>query len=326
MMTEHRITYREAINEAIREEMARDEKIFILGEDIAKFGDVFGTTRGLYREFGEERVRDTPVSETAIISFALGAAMVGLKPIADIQRIDWMTVCVDEIVNQVAKMHYLTAGRCEISIVIKTCVEEWGGLGAQHTQSFESWYAHVPGLTVVMPSNPYDAKGLMKTAIRDPNPVLFFEPYMLYGSSSPVPNEDYTVPIGKAVLTREGRDVTVVTWGTMVPKVLKAAKTLEDEGVQIEVIDPRTLYPLDIDTILNSVKKTGRLVIAHQAVRYCGVGAEIAAQVQEHAFDYLDAPIQRVATPHVIIPVNRTLEQSLFPQEEQVIQAVKIIL
>jgi len=326
MMTEHRITYREAINEAIREEMARDEKIFVLGEDIAKFGDVFGTTRGLYREFGEERVRDTPVSETAIISFALGAAMVGLKPIADIQRIDWMTVCVDEIVNQVAKMHYLTAGRCEISIVIKTCVEEWGGLGAQHTQSFESWYTHVPGLTVVMPSNPYDAKGLMKAAIRDPNPVLFFEPYMLYGSSGLVPHEDYTVPIGKAAVTREGNDVTVVAWGTMVPKVLRAAKTLEDEGIQVEIIDPRSLYPLDIDTILNSVRKTGRLVIAHQAVRYCGVGAEIAAQVQEHAFDHLDAPIQRVATPHVIIPVNRTLEQSLFPQEEQVIQAVKRIM
>lgn len=325
-MAERRISYREAINEAIREEMARDDKIFIMGEDIAKFGDVFGTTRGLYREFGEERIRDTPVSETAIVSFALGAAMVGLKPIADIQRIDWLTVCVDEIVNQVAKMHYLTAGKCEISIVIKTCVEEWGGLGAQHTQSFESWYAHVPGLTVVMPSNPYDAKGLMKASIRDPNPVLFFEPFMLYSSGGQVPKEDYIVPIGKARVTREGRDVTVVTWGTTLPKVLKAAATLKDEDIDIEVIDPRTLYPLDIDTILDSVRKTGRLVIAHQAVRYCGVGAEIAAQVQEHAFDYLDAPIQRVATPHVIIPINRTLEQSLFPQEEQVIQAVKATL
>jgi len=326
MTTEHRITYRVAVNEAIREEMERDDNIFVLGEDIGKFGDVFGTTRGLYREFGEERVRDTPISETAIISFALGAAMVGLKPIADIQRIDWLTVCVDEIVNQVAKMHYLTAGKCEISIVIKTCVEEWGGLGAQHTQSFESWYAHVPGLTVVMPSNPYDAKGLMKAAIRDPNPVLFFEPYMLLSSSGPVPNEDYTVPIGKALVTREGRDVTVVTWGTTLPKVLKAAATLKDEDIDIEVIDPRTLYPLDIDTILNSVRKTNRLVIAHQAIRYCGIGAEIAAQVQEYAFDDLDAPIQRVATPHVIIPINRTLEQSLFPQEEQIIQAVKATL
>jgi pyruvate dehydrogenase E1 component beta subunit len=325
-MAASRISYREAINEAIREEMARDEKIFILGEDIAKFGDVFGTTRGLYREFGEERVRDTPVSETAIISFALGAAMVGLKPIADIQRIDWLTVCVDEIVNQVAKMHYLTAGTCEISIVIKTCVEEWGGLGAQHTQSFESWYAHVPGLTVVMPSNPYDAKGLIKAAIRDPNPVLFFEPFMLYSSGGQVPQEDYVVPIGKARVTKEGRDATVVTWGTTLPKVLKAAATLKDEDIDIEVIDPRTLYPLDIDTILHSVRKTGRLVIAHQAIRYCGIGAEIAAQVQEQAFDDLDAPIQRVATPHVIIPVNRTLEQSLFPQEEQIIQAVKATL
>jgi pyruvate dehydrogenase E1 component beta subunit len=325
-MTEHRITYREAINEAIREEMSRDDKIFILGEDIAKFGNVFGTTRGLYHEFGEERVRDTPVSETAIISFALGAAMIGLKPIADIQRIDWITVCVDEIVNQVAKMHYLTAGKCEISIVIKTCVEEWGGLGAQHTQSFESWYAHVPGLTVVMPSNPYDAKGLMKASIRDPNPVLFFEPFMLYGSSGSVPDEDYTVPIGKAAVARDGKDVSVVTWGTTLPKVLKAAATLENENIDIEVIDPRTLYPLDLNTILNSVRKTGRLVIAHQAVRYCGVGAEIAAQVQEYAFDYLDAPIQRVATPHVIIPINRRLEQSLFPQEEQVIRAIKATL
>ena len=325
-MAEHRITYREAINEAIHEEMASDETIFVLGEDVAKFGNTFGTTRGLFREFGEDRVRDTPISETAIISFALGAAMIGLKPIADIQRIDWMTVCVDEIVNQVAKMHYLTAGKCQISMVIKTSVEEWGGLGAQHTQSFESWYTHVPGLTVMMPSNPYDAKGLMKAAIRDPNPVLFFEPFMLYGTSSAVPDEDYTIPIGKASVIREGSAVTVVTWGTTVPKVINAAKTLEKEGIHVEIIDPRTLYPLDIETILNSVKKTGRLVIAHQAVRFCGVGAEIVAQVQEKAFDHLDAPIQRVATPHVIIPVNRTLEQSLFPQEEQVVKAVKTTL
>jgi pyruvate dehydrogenase E1 component beta subunit len=177
-----------------------------------------------------------------------------------------------------------------------------------------------------MPSNPYDAKGLMKASIRDPNPVLFFEPFMLYGSSGSVPDEDYTVPIGKAAVARDGKDVSVVTWGTTLPKVLKAAATLENENIDIEVIDPRTLYPLDLNTILNSVRKTGRLVIAHQAVRYCGVGAEIAAQVQEYAFDYLDAPIQRVATPHVIIPINRRLEQSLFPQEEQVIRAVKATL
>ena len=325
-MAEHKITYREAICEAIREEMARDENVFVLGEDVGKFGNVFGTTRGLFREFGEERVRDTPISETAIISFALGAAMVGLRPIADIQRIDWMTVCVDEIVNQVAKMHYLSGGRLEVAMVIKTNAEEWGGLGAQHSQSFEAWYIHVPGLKVVMPSNPYDAKGLLKAAIRDPNPVIFIEPNIILSSSGSIPDKEYIVPLGKAAIMREGTDVTIVTWGSMMPKVLKAAETLACEGIQVEIIDPRSLRPLDIETILASVKKTGKIVVAHQAMKTCGFGAEITALVQEEAFDYLDAPVKRVATPDVIVPINRNLERAVFPQEEQVIKAVKSII
>jgi pyruvate dehydrogenase E1 component beta subunit len=211
-------------------------------------------------------------------------------------------------------------------MVIKTNAEGGLGLGAQHSQSFEAWFVHVPGLKVVMPSDPYDGKGILKAAIRDPNPVVFIEPTTLLSLSGAVPDEDYVVPLGKAAIKREGKDVTVVAWGTLLPKALNAAQTLAGEGIEVEVIDPRTLRPLDIDTIVDSVKKTGRLVVAHQAIKTCGVGAEIVAQVQEIAFDHLDAPIKRVATPDVIIPVNRNLERVVFPQEEEIIAAVKSIL
>jgi pyruvate/2-oxoglutarate/acetoin dehydrogenase E1 component len=325
-MAERQISYREAIAEAIREEIARDDKVFLMGEDVGVLGGAFGSTKGLYREFGEDRVRDTPISETAIIGFALGAAMAGMRPIAEIMRVDWMTICMDEIVNQVAKMHYLSGGRPRVAMVIRAATEGGIGLGAQHSQSFESWFVHVPGLKVVMPSTPYDAKGLLKAAIRDPNPVIFLEPGVLYGTSGPVPAEDYVIPLGKADIKREGKDVTIAVWGTMVLKALNAARTLAGEGIEVEVIDPRTLRPLDIETIIESVKKTGRLVVAHEAMKTCGVGAEIAALVQEKAFDYLDAPIKRVATPDVIIPVNRNLERIVLPQEEQIVEAVKSVL
>jgi pyruvate/2-oxoglutarate/acetoin dehydrogenase E1 component len=325
-VAERKITYREAIAEAIREEMARDDRVFLMGEDLGRFGGAFGTTRGLYQEFGEERIKDTPISETAIVGFGVGAALIGMRPIVEIMRIDWSTIAMDEIVNHAAKMRYLSGGKPELAMVIKTNAEGGLGLGAQHSQSFESWFVHVPGLKVVMPSDPYDGKGLLKAAVRDPNPVVFIEPTTLLSLSGAVPTEDYVVPLGKAAIKREGKDATIVVWGTLVPKALNAAQTLADDGIQVEVIDPRSLRPLDIETIVDSVKKTGRLVVAHQAVKTCGVGAEIVAQVQEMAFDHLDAPIKRVATPDVIIPVNRNLERVVFPQEEEIIAAVKSIL
>lgn len=325
-MTTRKITYREAISEAIREEMMRDERVFLMGEDMGAFGGAFGTTRGLFREFGEERVRDTPISETALVGFGLGAALVGMRPIVDIMRIDWIAICMDEIANHVAKMRYLSAGKPEIAMVIMTSAEGGLGLGAQHSQSFEAWLVHIPGLKVIMPSNPYDGKGLLKAAIRDPNPVIFIESVSLLGSNGAVPQEDYIIPIGKADIKREGKDVTIISWGTLLSKSLNAAQTLADEGIQAEVVDLRTLKPLDLEAIINSVRKTGKLVIAHEAVRTCGLGAEIGMQVQELAFDHLDAPIKRVANPDAIIPVNRNLEKFVLPQEEHIIQAVKSIL
>jgi len=325
-MPQRQISYREALAEAIIEEMARDDRVFLMGEDVGVLGGAFGATPGIYAKFGGERVLDTPISETAIVGYALGAAMAGMRPIAEIMRVDWMTICMDEIVNQTAKMRYLSGGHPEVSLVIRAAAEGGIGLGGQHSQSFEAWFVHVPGLKVIMPSTPYDIKGLMKSAIRDPNPVICLEPGVLYGVSGSVPTEEYLIPLGEAEVKREGKDITIVAWGTMLPKTLNAAQTLAAEGVDVEVVDPRTLRPLDIDTIIASVKKTGKLIIAHEAMKTCGVGAEIAALVQERAFDHLDAPIQRVATPDVIIPVNRALERVVLPQEATIVNTVKAVI
>jgi pyruvate dehydrogenase E1 component beta subunit len=325
-MAERQITYREAIIEAIREEMIRDNRVFLMGEDVGALGGIFGTTKGLLQEFGEERVQDTPISEAAIVGFGVGAAMAGMRPIVEIMRIDFMTICMDEIVNQAAKMRFLSGGRFEVPLVIKTNSGGGMGLGAQHSQSLEAWFTHVPGLKVVMPSVPYDVKGLLKAAIRDPNPVIFIESVGSLNISGPVPEDDYVVPLGKADIKRKGTDATVVAWGTLVSKALNAAQTLASDGIEIEVVDPRSLSPLDIETIVTSVKKTGRLVVAHEAIKTSGFGAEVVALVQEQAFDYLDAPIQRVAAPFGIFPVNRSLERMLLPHEEQIIAAVKSVL
>ncbi|HEY51219.1 MAG TPA: alpha-ketoacid dehydrogenase subunit beta [Dehalococcoidia bacterium] len=324
-MPERQISYREAVAEAIKEEIARDDRVFLMGEDVGVLGGAFGSTKGVYDAFGGERVLDTPISETAIVGYALGAAMAGMRPIAEIMRVDWMTICMDEIVNQTAKMRFLSGGHPDVALVIRAAAEGGIGLGGQHSQSFEAWFVHIPGLKVVMPSTPYDVKGLLKSAVRDPNPVIFLEPGVLYGVSGPVPEEEYVIPLGKAEVKREGKDITIVAWGTLLPKTLNAAQTLANEGIEAEVVDPRTLRPLDIDTIIDSVKKTGRLIIAHEAMKTGGVGAEIAALVQERAFDHLDAPIKRVATPDVIIPVNRSLERLVLPQEDTVVEAVKSI-
>ncbi len=325
-MPQRQISYREAVSEAIKEEMARDDRVFLMGEDVGVLGGAFGSTKGIYDVFGGERVLDTPISETAIVGYALGAAMAGMRPIVEIMRVDWMTICMDEIVNQTAKMRYLSGGHPEVALVIRATAEGGIGLGGQHSQSFEAWFAHVPGLKVVMPSTPYDVKGLLKATIRDPNPVIFLEPGVLYGVSGPVPEEEYVIPLGEAEVKREGKDVTIVAWGTLLPKTLNAAQTLADEGIDAEVVDPRTLRPLDIATIVDSVKKTGKLIVAHEAMKTCGMGAEIAALVQERAFDHLDAPIQRVATPDVIIPVNRSLERLVLPQEETIVETVRSIV
>jgi len=325
-VAERQITYREAIIEAIREEMIRDNRVFLMGEDVGTLGGIFGTTKGLLQEFGEERVQDTPISEAAIVGFGVGAAMAGMRPLVEIMRIDFMTICMDEIVNQAAKMRFLSGGRFEVPLVIKTNSGGGLGLGAQHSQSLEAWFTHVPGLKVIMPSVPYDVKGLLKAAIRDPNPVIFIESVGLLNISGPVPEDDYIVPLGKADIKRKGTDATVVAWGTLVSKALNAAQTLASDGIEIEVVDPRSLSPLDIETILTSVKKTGRLVVAHEAIKTSGFGAEVVALVQEQAFDYLDAPIQRVAAPFGIFPVNRSLERMLLPHEEQIITAVKSVL
>lgn len=319
--------YREAIREALREELQRDERVFLIGEDIAMpFGGTYKVTLGLSDEFGTERVRNTPISEMGFLGASVGAAITGLRPVAELMYIDFSGVGMDSIVNQAAKIRYMTGGQAKVPLVIRT----QGGAGrasaAQHAQSLEAWFLHVPGLVVIQPSTPYDAKGLLKSAIRADDPVVFVEHKLLYNTKGPVPEEEYTLPIGKAEVKREGRDVTVLATSLMVLKTLAAAERLAAEGVEIEVVDPRTLFPLDLETIVESVKKTGRLMIVHEAVERGGVGAEIATQVMEKAFDYLDAPIKRVAALPVPVPFAPHLENFVIPSEETIVEGVQGLL
>jgi pyruvate/2-oxoglutarate/acetoin dehydrogenase E1 component len=320
------ITYREALKEALREEMRRDERVFMLGEDIGIYGGALGVSAGLIEEFGPERIRNTPISEAAIAGAAVGAAAMGMRPIAEIMYIDFVTLSMDMLVNQAAKIRYMFGGKAKIPMVLRT----QGGAGrcnaGQHSQSLEAWFVHIPGLYVIQPSTPYDAKGLLKSAIRDDNPVIFIEHKMIYATKGEVPEGEYLVPIGVADVKREGKDVTIVATSLMVLTALEAATELAKEGIEAEVVDPRTLNPLDIDTILNSVKKTNHLVILHEANERCGVGAEIAAQVADKGFDYLDAPIKRVCAPNSVIPYNQHLEKLFIPSKERVVEAAKAIL
>lgn len=316
-------TYRDALREAIREEMIRDERVFIMGEDVGVYGGIFGVTAGLMEEFGEERVRDTPISEIAIAGVAAGAAMTGMRPIAEIMFIDFTTIAMDQIVNQAAKWHYMSGGRIKAPLVIRTVAGTGRRAAAQHSQSLEAWFAHVPGLKVVMPASPYDAKGLLKSAIRDNNPVIFIEHKGLYNEKGEVPEEEYLIPLGKADIKREGKDCTVVATSIMVMRALAAAEILEKEGISIEVVDPRTLRPLDVDTICNSVRKTNRLVIVHEACGFGGFGGEIAMQVMENAFFDLDAPIIRLAGLDVPVPFSPPLEDIAIPSVEQIVKAVR---
>ena len=315
------IRYIWAINEAIKEEMERDENVVLIGEDVGTPGGSFGASRGLYDLFGPERVFDTPISEAAITGLAAGAAACGLRPILEIMFMDFMTICMDGIVNQSAKMRYMFGSQYTMPVVIRTPSGAGLNAGPQHSQSLEAWFAHVPGLKVVMPGTPYDVKGLLKSAIRDDNPVIVVEHKALHALKGSIPEEEYLVPIGKADVKKEGTDVTVVATSKMVLESLRASETLTQEGINIEVIDLLTISPWDRETVFSSVGKTHRLVIAHEAVKSFGIGAEISAAVSEEILDELDAPIMRVGAPFVPIPFS--LEKAYLPNADHVIAAVK---
>ncbi len=316
--------YIRSITEALAEEMARDENVFIIGEDVGGPGGAFSATRGLLETFGERRVKDTPISESAIVGLAIGAASQGLRPVAEIMFADFLTVCMDQIVNQMAKSRYMFGGIYKLPVVIRAPCGGGLNAGPQHSQCPEAWFAHVPGLKVVMPATPYDVKGLLKSSIRDDNPVLFIENKALYGLKGEIPEEEYLVPIGKADVKRAGKDVTVVATSRMLHQSLEAAKKLSNEGIEAEVIDLRTISPLDKETIFKSVEKTSKLVIAHEAVKAFGIGAEIAAVVCEEMMDCLDAPIVRVGAPFVPVPFN--LERYYLPDCKDVSNAVKKVM
>jgi len=321
------ITYRDALREALREEMLRDETVFVLGEDVGRYWKgAFKVTKGLAEEFGDERVRDTPISESAIIGVATGAAITGMRPVAEIMFGDLSTLAMDQIANQAAKLRYMFGGQIKVPLVIRMPFGAGVNIAAHHSQSLEAWFMHVPGLKVAVPSTPYDAKGLLKTAIRDDNPVMFFEHKLLYSVKEPVPEEEYTVPLGVADVKREGKDVTIVATLYMVHKSLAAAEELSKQGISVEVVDPRTLVPLDKEAIVNSVKKTGRIVIVTEDCKTGGVSAEISAVVAEEAIDYLDAPVKRVAEPDTPIPFSPPLEKFVIPDENKIIGAVKEIV
>jgi pyruvate dehydrogenase E1 component beta subunit len=319
------LTFREALRQALREEMLRDERVFLMGEDIGAYGGSYAVTRGLLEEFGEKRVKDTPIAEAAIVGLATGAAIGGLKPVAELMTINFSLLAADQIINHLAKLYYMFGGQFTAPAVIRTAAG-WGQLGATHSQFLEVIYSHIPGLKVVMPSTPYDAKGLLKAAIRDPDPVLFIEHTLLYGVRGEVPDEEYLVPIGLADVKRPGRDVTIVAYARMVHVAMGAARQLEAEGVDCEIVDLRTLRPLDIETVIESVKKTNHVVVVEEDWKSFGVGAEVAARIAEQAFDYLDAPVVRVGMLEVPMPYNRTLERHVVPDEADVVAAVRSVV
>jgi pyruvate/2-oxoglutarate/acetoin dehydrogenase E1 component len=316
------LTYADALREALREEMLRDPNVILLGEEIGVFNGVYKVTRGLLDEFGPERVRDTPISEAAITGAAVGLALAGMRPVAEIMYMDFLPICMDQLVTQAAKMRFMSGGQLKVPMVLRTQYSLGRQHGAQHSQFTPSWFLQVPGLKVVLPATPHDAKGLLTSAIRDENPVLFVESGLLYRTKGPVPEGEYTIPLGVADVKRKGDDVTIVGVSRCVNESLSAAKKLEEKGVSAEVIDIRTLQPLDLQTILDSVKRTARLVIVSDDVKTGGVGAEISATVTENAFDYLDAPVMRVACPDTPIPFSPPLEQLYMPNADKIIQAV----
>ena len=321
------ITYREAIHDAMVEEMRRDETVFLMGEDIGTYGGAFGVSAGMLAEFGPERVRETPISELAIVGAAAGAAMVGMKPIAEMMFMDFVLLALEPLANQAAKARFMFGGKATVPMVLRLPGGSGTGAAAQHSQSLESILMHIPGIKVVAPSTAYDAKGLLISAIRDPNPVCFVEHKLLYKVKGEVPTEEYSIPLGVAEIKHEGSDLTIVTSGIMVQKSLAVAKKLEAEGISVEVVDPRTLQPLDTETIIKSVMKTGRLLVVHEAVKTGGWAGEVIASVSESpAFDYLDAPMRRLAGKDVPIPYNRNLEAAAVPQEADIEAEIRAIL
>jgi pyruvate/2-oxoglutarate/acetoin dehydrogenase E1 component len=318
------ITYAEAIREALTQEMERDERVFIMGEDVGVYGGAFGVTLGMVEEFGEERVIDTPISELGIAGAITGAALHGMRPVGEIMFMDFTTLATEQLVNQAAKIRFMFGGKAKVPFVLRTPAGSGTGAAAQHSQSLENWFVHVPGLMVVMPSDPYDAKGLLLASIRDDNPVIFVEHKLLYRIKGPVPEEPYTIPLSSAAVKREGKDLTIVATSIMVRRSLEAAKQLAGEGIGVEVVDPRTLKPLDEETIVRSVMKTGRVLIVHEACRTGGYGGELAAVIAgSDAFDYLEAPIVRLAGRDMPIPYNRNLEYHTVPQVEDIVEAAR---
>lgn len=315
-------TYLEAIRDALRIKLREDEKVLLLGEDIGVYGGAFGVTATLLEEFGSARVRDTPISELGMTGVAVGAALTGMRPVVDIQFSDFLTLALDQVVNQAAKIRYMYGGKATVPLVIRTPSGSGTGAAAQHSQSLEAWLAHVPGLKVVQPSTPYDAKGLLIAAINDPNPVIFYEHKLLYKKTGDVPTDTYEIPLGVADVKREGTDVTIIATGIMVQKALQAAMDYAAQGVSVEVIDPRTLVPLDEATILNSVEKTGRVIIVHEAVKRGGIGGEITSLIAERAFHALRAPIIRLGGAFVPMPYNAKLERQAVPQVEDIERAI----
>ncbi|MCR4406806.1 MAG: alpha-ketoacid dehydrogenase subunit beta [Anaerolineae bacterium] len=318
------LSYAEAIREALQQEMQRDERVFIIGEDVGVYGGAFGVTLGLVEEFGEERVIDTPISELGIAGAITGAALMGMRPVGEIMFMDFTTLAMEQLVNQAAKIRFMFGGKAKVPFVLRTPAGSGTGAAAQHSQSLENWFVHVPGLKVVMPSTPYDAKGLLIASIRDDNPVIFIEHKLLYKVKGPVPEEPYTIPLGTTEVKREGRDLTIIATSIMVQRSLEAAQQLAEEGIEVEVIDPRTLKPLDKEPLIRSVMKTGRVLIVHEACKTGGYGGELAAVIAEsEAFDYLDVPIIRLAGRDMPIPYNRTLEYHTVPQVENIVQAAR---
>jgi pyruvate dehydrogenase E1 component beta subunit len=322
-MPEH--TYLEAIRAGLEEEMRRDSSVYVFGEDVA-LGGPFGVTKGLAETFGANRMVNTPISEATVMGLAIGAATAGLRPVVEIMFIDFITLAMDQLVNHAAKLHYMSGGQLRIPLTVRVQCGISGAMGAHHSQSLESWLAHVPGLKVVMPSNPADAKGLLKSAIRDDNPVVFIEHRALYWTKGEVTGGEKIIPIGKASILRQGEDITIVALSSMVGPALDAAKELASNGISAEVVDPRTISPLDIETIANSVKKTSRVIVVHEAVEQGGIGAEITAKVQREAFHFLDSPILRIAAPFAPVPAGPTLEKQFLPSTQRIIAAARRVL
>jgi pyruvate dehydrogenase E1 component beta subunit len=320
------ITYRDALNQALREELRRDPNVFLMGEEVGVYQGAYKVSKGLLQEFGERRVIDTPITEEGFTGVGIGAAMVGLRPVIEMMTWNFSLLAMDQIINGAAKMLYMSGGQFKMPIVVRGPGGAAHQLAAQHSQSIESWYAHVPGLKVVAPSTPYDAKGLLKSAIRDDDPVIFFEGETLYGSKGEVPTEEYVIPIGVADIKREGTDVTIVAWSKMVSVALKAAEQLAAEGISCEIVDPRSLRPFDADPILASIRKTNRCVIVEEGWPYAGIGAQIAYQIQQTMFGELDAPVTRVTGADVPMPYAKNLEHLAMPSPSRVVAAVREVM